>query len=195
MNWMKRTLYLAIINSVAFLVCCNPKSNSDGDVHQLESKSTRSFYDTLKIMEVPLKIDWEEWDREIESHIQKHGPIGSSGLLGNPVAKVLDAENYRAILFLSPDETASPAFVTIDREGNPIDTLFLLGDNNSNDPNWFTVESSEIQDNQIIALTDSVYHWDLDESGDRIPQTKKVSVERKKFKVLESGKIEKIPVD
>ncbi len=83
-------------------------------------------------------------------------------------------------------------FVTLDRKTNPIDTLFLLADNTSNDPTWLTVESSEIQDDQIIVLIDSVFHWDLDESGYRIPETKKVSTDRKKFRVLESGKFEEI---
>jgi len=192
---MKRILYFVIIDCVALLFSCTPKSKPDNDIGQGESRSVSSPYDTLKVMEVPLKIDWEKWDQEIKSYTQKNGPIGSSGLFENPVARVLNRQKYEAVLFLTPDETASPAFVTIDRGGNPIDTLFLLGDNNSNDPNWLTVERSEIQDDQVIVLTDSVYHWDLDESGDRIPQTKKVSIERKKFRVLESGKIEKIPVD
>ncbi len=70
--------------------------------------------------------------------------------------------------------------------------VIFARDNTSNDPNWLTVESSEIQDDQIIVLIDSVFHWDLDESGYRIPETKKVSIDRKKFRVLESGKFEEI---
>ncbi len=79
-----------------------------------------------------------------------------------------------------------------DRKTNPLDTLFFARDNTSNDPNYLTVESSEIQDDQIIVLIDSVFHWDLDESGYRIPETILSQLTGRNSGVLESGKFEEI---
>jgi hypothetical protein len=111
----------------------------------------------------------------------------TASLLDNPVAKALDAENYKAIIFVSHDETGAPTLITINKNGQPIDTLFLLGDVSSNDPNWRTVEQAEINADRTIVLLDSVFHWDLDDTGNRIEQTMKLTVTGQRFRVLDSG--------
>src|SRR5689334_10674731 len=148
MDLKREVLCLTVISCVALLFTCSERKSKLNE--QAENKAIQSVYDTLRVMDLPLRIDWKEWDREIESYMQKYGPIGSSGLLENPVARISDMPGYKAVIFLSPDETASPALVTIGRDDNPIDTLYLLGDNSSNDPNWLTVEYSEIGSDRTI---------------------------------------------
>jgi hypothetical protein len=104
----------------------------------------------------------------------------------------VDSKNYKAIIFISTDETGSPTLITIDRIGNPIDTLFLLGDWASNDPSNGTTEIATINKDLTIHLLDSASTYDLGPDGDRIESTRKLTVTDELYRILNSGVIEKI---
>ena len=188
----------AILLLCAFSNC----SNSSRDTKESEPTITEkedpkvntfeSYLDTLKSINIPVRFDWANWNKEVGEYMNKYGPVKSEGLLKNPYAKIVDAKNYKGVIFISADATGSPAMVTIDKKENPIDTLFLLGDNYSNDPNWLTIEQAEVSKDQTIVLLDSVFHWDLDSNGDRLQRTKNLTIDKKNYKIVESGKIVEI---
>lgn len=190
------------MEGLSALVCCAAVLTACGDrkgkvetvlrSSSVEGNTFSSRYDSVKVMKLPAKIDWDGWDRETAVYHEKYGPMKTSGLLDNPVAKVLDAENYKAIIFVSHDETGAPTLITVGKHEQPIDTLFLLGDVGSNDPEWRTVEQAEINADGTIVLLDSIFHWELDDTGSRIEQTKSLSVNRQCFRVLDSGMMEEV---
>lgn len=190
MNIRKKVFFFALVGYAALLTACgDQKGNTNTALQSLEPEGNTfsSRYDSLKVLEIPAKIDWKMWDRETALYRERAGPMKTASLLDNPVAKALDAENYKAIIFVSHDETGAPTLITINKNEQPIDTLFLLGDVSSNDPNWRTVEQAEINADRTIVLLDSVFHWELDDAGNRIDQTMKLTVTGQRFRVLDSG--------
>jgi hypothetical protein len=108
------------------------------------------------------------------------------------LARVFDEKNYKVIIFVSSDESGSPALITVDRNENPIDTVYLLGDISSNSPERRTIELAEISAGQTIHLIDTVSQWKLTNDGVRIPDTKQITIEEKKYIISESGKFTEI---
>ena len=189
----KFKICLNFVGLLFALGCANTEKNTGhNNVVVSPEDSFKSYYDTLNLMKIPVRINWQYWDSTVQRYMSIYGPIKSSGILENPLAKVFGNKNYKAIIFVSPDETGSPALVTIDRNDSPIDTVFLLGDISSNNPEQWTIEEAEIVDNYTIQLLDSVSRWKVGMDGERIPNSKETTIEIKKYKISESGKIAEI---
>lgn len=176
------------------LTMCSGKPNTAeraGDV-RTEVGKFKSVYDTLDQLKIPVTFRPDEWSNLYMEHLEKYGVKEGWELTKHPYAKVVDNERYKAIIFVSADETEAPTLITIDRLGNPIDTLFLLGDWASNDPGNGTTELATINEDLTIHLLDSVSAYDLGPDGDRIESTRKLTITDELYKILESGVIEKI---
>jgi hypothetical protein len=165
-------------------------------VGQIENKviagTFKSIYDTLDQMEIPVTFRPDEWANLHMRHLEKSGLKKGWELMKHPYAKLVDSANYKAIVFVSTDETGSPTLITIDRTGTPIDTLFLLGDWTSNDPSNETIELATINKDLTIHLLDSVTTYDLGPDGDRIESTRKLTISDNLYRILDSGVIERI---
>lgn len=118
---MKRTtiLYLTLLLGVG---CKSNPETSSG------TGTFSTVYDTLEQLQIPMTLTDETWREMHKKHIDKYGIGNGWELLNHPFAKLSEGEKYKAIIFVSTDETGSPTVVTIDKLGNAIDTLSLLGD-------------------------------------------------------------------
>jgi hypothetical protein len=160
------------------------------------SQSVGAFstvYDTLEQFQILITLTDEKWHEMYKKHIDKYGIGNGWELLNHPFAKLSVGEKYKAIIFVSTDETGSPTVVTIDKGGNPIDTLFLLGDSGGNDPWIWTTEMATINKDLTIELLDSVSIFDVDTTTyERIANSKKIKVTKDIYKIRTTGEFEKI---
>jgi hypothetical protein len=143
-------------------------------------------------MEIPVTFRPDAWSDHYMQHLEKYGIKEGWELMKHPYAKLVDSANYKGIVFVSTDETGSPTLITIDRKGDPIDTLFLLGDWTSNDPSSWTSELTTIDKDLIIHMLDSVSTYDLGPDGGRLENTRKLTVTAKSYRIRNSGVIERI---
>jgi len=125
-------------------------------------------------------------------HLDKYAINDGWELLKHPFARLTENSNYKGIIFVSTDETGSPTLITIDKSGQPIDTLFLLGDWGGNDPSIGTREITTINKDYTIQLIDSISTFDVGPDGDRIVSSEKLNVTNETYRIRDDGKIEKI---
>lgn len=181
--------------TILLAISCSEKSKKDSFNNleqQKEMTPFESVYDTLDFLTVPITLTPEKWSEWYRNYLTKYGPKPDWDLLKHPYAKLTENSNYKGIIFISTDETGSPTLVTIDKEGQPIDTLFLLGDWGGNDPSIGTTEIVTINSDYTIHLIDSTSTFDVGPNGDRIEGTGKLTVTNERYQILENGKIEKI---
>ncbi len=184
---------LGLVVICALIACSDkPKKTEQGETEATDTEPFKNVYDTLDQLKIPITFRPDDWDDLYMKHLEKYGIKEGWELLKHPYAKLVDSKNYKAIIFISTDETGSPTLITIDRIGNPIDTLFLLGDSGGNDPSSGTSEIATINKDLTIHLLDSIFTYDLEPDGHRVDSTQQVTVSDKKYRILESGKIEKI---
>jgi len=179
---------------IGTLTMCSDKPRSTEQTENLpvELKTFESVYDTLDQLQLPVTFKPDAWGNQVMEYLEKYGIKEGWELMKHPYAKLVDSVKYKAIIFVSTDETGSPTLITIDRMGNPIDTLFLLGDGASNDPANRTIELATINTDLTIHFLDSVSTYDLGADGDRIESTRKLEIKDELYKILSSGVIEKI---
>ena len=173
--------------------CSKTKTVSVDNVEQLDTTTTfSSVYDTLDILSVSIKWTPDEWSDLYMKHLERFGTGEGWELLKHPYARLVENSNYKGIIFVSTDETGSPTLITIDKSGQPIDTLFLLGDWGGNDPSIGTSEIVTINKDYSIHLIDSTSTFDVGPDGDRIVSSGKLKVTNEIYRISDNGKIEKI---
>ncbi len=180
-----------------FLVSCaqnKERGESEENGHATTMHFT-SIYDTLSKIDLPLTWTPEVWSDLYMKHIEKNGIRHGDLTTDRPYGMLVDDENYKGVIFVSPDATGSPVLITFDRNGKEIDGLWLLGDWGNNDPSFGTSEIVTIDQNRMIHMIDSVSSWDLDKTGDRIESTKKTTVQNERYQILKTGAIKKISRD
>lgn len=187
----KLVLGLILLSTVTM---CSDKSKMTDKIasNRDDAGLFKSVYDTLDKIEVPVTFRPDKWSDLYMKHVDKYGIKEGWELLKHPYAKLTDRENYKAIIFTSTDETGSPTIITIDRQGIPVDTLFLLGDWGGNDPGFGTNEMATINKDLTIHLLDSASTYDLGPDGDRIESSRKLKITDELYKILDSGVIERI---
>ena len=179
------TFGLALILSLT--MCDRQKDKGNGNKTK-DTKTFKSDYDTLQNLGLPLTLDWKLWSELAQKHIDKFGIGHGDDLLTRPFAKVIDTDIYKGVIFIYDD----PILITIDKELKPIDTLFLLGDNYSNDPSIKTIEQAKINSDYTIQLRDSVFTYDLGKDESRIENSKKLTIKTDNYKIEKDGQIKKI---
>lgn len=170
-----------------FAMCDRPKNTGDKNFTE-DIKTFKSDYDTLQNLELPLTLNQKTWSELAKKHYDKFGIKGGYDLLTMPFGKLTDSDLYKGIIFIYDD----PILITIDENLNPIDTLFLLGDNYSNDPSITTIEQAKINSDLTIQLLDSVFTYDLGKDEDRIESTKKLAITVENYRIEKTGQIKKI---
>lgn len=179
------TLWTIII--LSFTMCDRPKDKEDKNLTE-DVKTFKSDYDSLQNLGLPLTLNQTIWSELAKKHYDKFGVKGGYDLLTMPFSKLVDTELYKGVIFIYDD----PILITIDKNLNPIDTLFLLGDNYSNDPSITTIEQARINSDLTIQLIDSVFTYDIRENEDRIENTEKLTITTKNYRIEKTGKIQKI---
>lgn len=176
------------------LTMCSNKSKTTERIENkiTKTQSFKSVYDTLDQMAIPVTFRPDAWSDLYMMHLEKYGIKEGWELMKHPYAKLVDSANYKGIIFVSTDETGSPTLITIDRKGNPIDTLFLLGDWASNDRSNGTIELTTIDKDLTIHMLDSVSTYDLGPNGDRLEETRKLTITDESYRILNTGVIERI---
>ena len=186
-------LIIGLVIICTLTMCSDkPKTTEQIENKVAETQSFKSVYDTLDQMEIPVTFRPDEWGDLYMEHLKKYGVKEGWELMKHPYAKLVDSDNYKGIIFVSTDETGSPTLITIDRSGNPIDTLFLLGDWASNDPSNGTIELTTIDKDLTIHMLDSVSTYDVGPDGDRLEDTRKLTITDELYRILNSGVIERI---
>ncbi|MFO0507007.1 MAG: hypothetical protein ACK5X6_09190 [Chryseotalea sp.] len=183
---MIKYLFLWVLVFSIIMICCNPKTNEENLSNDINT--FKSNYDTLKTFKLPLILNWKIWNKLSEEHYNDNRIIGGNDLLKMPFGKLVDSELFKGVIFIYND----PILITIDKNQNPIDTLFLLGDNFSNDPSITTIEQAKITADLKIQLIDSVFTYDTDENENRIESTMKLSISVKEYKIENNGIIKNI---
>ena len=172
---------------------CSEKSKTDStDNFEKQTKVFTSVYDTLDLLTVPITLTPDNWSDMYKKHLDKYGTKDGWELLKHPYARLTENSTYKGIIFISTDETGSPTLITIDKSGQPIDTLFILGDWGGNDPSIGTSEIATITKDYVIHLVDSTSTFDVGPDGDRIENSAKLTVTNGAYRILDNGKIEKI---
>jgi hypothetical protein len=176
------------------LMNCTDKANTTGSAAATVGvRHFTSVYDSLDKMAVPVVLTSDKWDSLYTIHVDKYGIGGSwKSTLNHPYKKLMDSERYKAIVFVSIDETGAPLLVTIDSLGSVIDSLSLLGDWSSNDAESRTIETATIGSDFSIRLLDSVFTYRLGPEGDRLESTQKLTVTDELYRVLDNGTISRI---
>lgn len=170
-----------------FTMCDRPKDKGDKNLTE-DVKTFMSDYDTLQNLGLPLTLNQKIWTELAKKHYDKFGIKGGYDLLTMPFGKVTDSDSYKGIIFIYDD----PILITIDKNLNPIDTLFLLGGNYSNDPSITTIEQAKINSDLTIQLLDSVFTYDLGKDEDRIESTEKLTITVENYRIEKTGQIIKM---
>jgi hypothetical protein len=167
---------------------CDRQKDKMNETETKDTKTFKSDYDTLQNLVLPLTLDWNFWSELAQKHTNKFGIGHGDDLLRRPLAKVIDTDMYKGVIFIYDD----PILITINKELKPIDTLFLLGDNYSNDPSITTIEQAKINSDYTIQLRDSVFTFDLGKDESRIENSKKLTVKIDNYKIEKDGQIKKM---
>lgn len=169
-----------------------PKTTEQIENKVTEAEPFKSVYDTLDQMEIPITLTWDKWDDLYYKHLEKYGPGLGEDITEHPFAKLTEEKEFKAFVFVSRDETGSPVIITFDRNGKMIDRFGLLGDITNNDPSSWTKELAIINKDLTIQFIDSVWTYDLDPDGGRIESSGKLTTKDQLYRLLDSGKFEKI---
>ena len=186
---MNKNLVIGILVAIGLSACTRKVDHNE---KSQETGLFKSDYDTLKQIELPVLYTWDTWSEQVAGHHERYGVGQGWELSKHPFGKLIDTINYKGIIFISTDETGSPTLITIGRNQNPIDTLFILGDMGSNDPGIKTIEQGSIDNNLVIQLVDSVFTYDVGDAGNRINTTEKLTIKTEKYRIENTGHIKKI---
>lgn len=151
-----------------------------------------SVYDTLDILKVPVSLTPHDWNGLHQKHLERYGVKEGLELLQHPYARLTGNSDYKAVVFISTDETGSPTLITLSKNGLPIDTLYLLGDWSANNPGQETNELVTIGKDYLIHLIDSTSAFEVDENSERMEASRKVTVTHESYRISDKGRIEKI---
>jgi len=193
---MTRALLITLL-ALSFTVQCSEKSKRDmasatDSVAHSTIDLSPDIPDTLDQLSLPITLTPNSWNDLYSSHIKKYGPRQGAETTDNPYAKLIYTDTYAAIIFITSDETGSPVIVTLDKAGNQISQLDLLGSWASNSPEIWTTEVTTIDKDLSINLTDSVWTYSVDSTGNRIEESFKLTVVNEMYKIFNSGKIQKV---
>ncbi|MEI6123736.1 MAG: hypothetical protein WCQ95_08910 [Bacteroidota bacterium] len=178
---------------IGILISCtnNNKTAVQDDNNSNKQIQSPDPFDKIIKLKLPLIISSDNWN----DMFKKYGNYSDNDnykLLKHPFARLIDKEKFEAIICTVPSEVESPAFVTIDRNGKVIDSLFLVGKYGGNDPCYGISEYAIINTDLTIQIIDTTYTWDVDKDYSRIDNSKKMTVQNELYKVLDNGIIKKI---
>jgi len=106
--------------------------------------------------------------------------------------KIFETENFITIVGHIPNDSGTPVLITIDKDGIEVSSHIIyetvMGDMGRYSSNFVTIDSD-----RIIHFTDSTLTRQINEEGDdEIPGTDSLTVTIRKYRITDSGKIEKL---
>ncbi|AMM51176.1 hypothetical protein TH61_08285 [Rufibacter sp. DG15C] len=103
--------------------------------------------------------------------------------------KIQVSPNVEAILAIYPTDDLLPRLRTFDHQGAVLDEQDLKFNPCGEEPGFQHSEQLTIQKDLTIVVLDSTARWQFDAAYQEIPKTRKLTVTKKIFKVLDSGEI------
>ena len=187
----KIVLGLAIICT---LTMCSDKSKTTERIENkvIETEHFKSFYDSLDQIEFPLTLTPDKWNILYEQHLKKLELKQGDNAMVRPYARLARNGNFKAFIFVSTDETPSPEIIIFDKKGNEIGDLRLLGVWAGDGPGNETIELVTIDEDLTIRILHNVWSYNLDSLGDRITSSGKLTTRDFLYRILDSGKIERL---
>ncbi|WP_157518154.1 hypothetical protein [Flagellimonas lutaonensis] len=175
---MKKTLIILL--SISILSCTE------------EKKGFPDYLKSLYDLELPLSFDLnsrmdasKNYDStlfETYKHVWTYAPYGIA-FKNDKVVGVIE--------YSITDNGLAPFLITLDNQGNKIDSLNILG-NTRFGKQGQTLESAVLYADLKLVVTDSSRSWLIDYDYNKIPNTTELRVTTTTYQILENGKIEQI---
>jgi hypothetical protein len=176
---------LQIFGLLVLFGCGEQRPETKGDlvtlIGRLPTIQTPVTFDSDKTVILNVKIDQDIID-SLQTKIPGYGILG----------KLFETEDFIAIIGIVPNDTGSPQILIFDRIGKEIDSYFAYrtagGDMGFNSKNVVTINS-----NREILFIDSTWTTKINDDGtDIIEGTDSLTVTTEKFRITDTGIIEKI---
>ena len=128
----------------------------------------------------------QTFDNEILKRLYEKGGHFSA------VGVIFESDDFISILGYHPSDISTPVLVTLDREGNEIETINLFG-SVGQDIGYYESNHVTINSDRTITVIDSLLTRKVNEDrSDEIPGTDSLTVTVNKFRINEKGKSEKM---
>ena len=191
-NLMINRMFLCVPIALSMMGCSGKKNADNSSNTNVVAEPFVSVYDTLDQLPIPITLTGGSWNELYMKHLERFGPKPGYRAIDHPYAKLAENDTYKAFIFIMNDESGAPVIMTFDRKGRMVDSISLLGESVINDPANWVVELATINEDLTIHLLDSISTYDLDADEVRIEGSGKLTVNDELYKILDSGKIEKI---
>jgi hypothetical protein len=123
------------------------------------------------------------WDNKILKQLRDKTYLSVYG-------KIFETKDFITIIGQVPSDTGSPILVTFDKNGKELGS-YMVYENAMGDMGIYTSNFVTIEPNRIINFTDSTVTRKINKEGtNEIPGTDSLTVKKKKYRLLDSGKIE-----
>lgn len=155
-----------------------------------EKKGFSDYLKSLDTLELPLKFDLnskmdasKNYDStlfETYKHAWTYAPYG------------IAFKNERIVGIIEysiADNGLAPFLITLDNQGNKIDSLNILGNTRFGEQSQ-TLESAILDANLNFVVTDSSKLWQIDDDYKEIPNTTELRVSTTTYQIQENGQIE-----
>lgn len=157
-----------------------------------DKKEFPEYLKTLDVLEFPFKFDInsnmdasKSYDSTLfqkYKHVWTYAPFGiafkTEGVVG-------------IIEYSIADNGLAPFLITLDNQGNKIDSLNILGNTGFGEQGQ-TLESAVLNADLNLKVTDSSKSWQIDEDYNEIPNTTELRVSTTTYQIQEKGKIKQI---
>ena len=175
---MKKTLIILL--SISIFSCTQDK------------KGFPEYLKTLDVLELPLKFDINSKMNASKSYdstlFEKYKHTWTSA----PFGIAFKIEEVVGIIEYSIDDNElTPFLITLDNQGNKIDSLNILGNTDFGEQGE-TLESAILDANLKLIVTDSSKSWQINDDYNKIPNTTELRVSTTTYQIQENGKIEQI---
>ena len=154
-----------------------------------EKKGFSDYLKTLDVLELPLNFDLnsrmdasKNYDStlfETYKHVWTYAPFGIA-FQNDKIVGVIE--------YSIADNGLAPFLITLDNQGNKIDSLNILGNTGFGEQGQ-TLESATLDADLKLVVTDSSKSWQIDSDYNEIPNTTELRVSTTTYQVLENGKI------
>jgi hypothetical protein len=157
-----------------------------------DEKGFSDYLKTLDVLELPLKLDINSKMDASKSHdstlFEKYKHVWTYAPFGIAFKK----EGVVGIIEYSiADNGLAPFLITLDKQGNKIDSLNILGNTGFGEQGQ-TQESAVLNADLKLTVTDSSKSWQIDEDYNEIPNTTELRVSTTTYQIQENGKIKQI---
>ncbi len=105
--------------------------------------------------------------------------------------KIFKKKNYYAVLF-ADNHPLKPKLITINGDGVYVSELQFLVNFGENRPDYEVFEEVRITDPTDITVTTTTQTWTLDQNGERIKDSNKITTTVDNYQITDNGQIEKI---